>query len=258
MKSAWAGMLALMAPLAGCGVSGDVSRGADGQDGVSVVVSGQETQSGDVRTEQRSVDLQGAESAVVDIEMGAGQLELSGGVEQGQLLDATFVYSEPEWRPEVDYQVEGTQGRLEIRQGDAGFNRSRMDERNEWTLRLSQGIPMDLRLGMGAGLSQLDLRGLDLGTLDLSKGAGQMRIDLSGDRPHDVTAAIEAGAGQISLTLPEAIGVRVEVRSVVGVINAPGFTRNGDIYTNAAFGTSPVTMEVTVRIGAGILSLELV
>lgn len=210
--------------------------------------------SGGVKTEQRVVERMGAESALVDIGMGAGELELSGGSEQ--LLDATFVYSDPEWKPELDYQVEGTQGRLEITQGDSDRIGSLVNARNEWVLRLASDLPLDLRLDMGAGTSQLDLRGLDLGTLGVSKGAGQTEIDLSGDWRRDVTVSVEGGAGQLSLTLPEPVGVRVEVDTGVGVVNAEGFQRDGGAYVNDAFGVSPVTMRVTVELGAGVLDLS--
>ncbi len=171
------------------------------------------------QTEQRVVERMGASSAVVQLAMGAGELEVSGGASGDQLLDATFVFSEPEWRPEVDYQVDGTEGRLEIRQGDTDrintdrFT-SRINGRNEWTLRLSPELPLSLRVDMGAGRSQLGLRGLDLTALEVSKGAGQTEIDLSGDWRRDVAVTIEGGAGQLSLALPQSVGVRVEVDSL--------------------------------------------
>jgi hypothetical protein len=251
-------LLALMALLAGCQISGDFGQGQfgqgqDGKDGISVT-SGEVGKDG-AQIEQRSVERQGAESVAVDVVMGAGQLDLSGGA--AQLLDATFIYTEPSWKPEVEYRVEGTRGYLEIRQGDVDSDRVRVNARNEWTLRMSNDIPMDLRLDMGAGLSQLDLRGLDLDTLNVSKGAGQMGIDLSGDRRRDVTADIESGAGLLTITLPQTIGVRVEVDTGVGIVNAAGFMRDGNAYVNDAFGESPVTIQATVRLGAGVLSLDL-
>jgi hypothetical protein len=255
-----------MALLSGCERSADLSE----REGVQAPTGGSSPEvvsDGDTTTEHHMIDRGDAESAVVSIAMGAGQLRLSAGEER--LLDGTFVYSEPEWKPEVSYEVDGTRGQLTIRQGDVqggrfginiqgganGANGS--NERNEWTLLLGRDVPMDLRVDMGAGLSRLDLRGLDLSALDVSGGAGQTRIDLSGDRRRDVSATIEGGAGQLEITLPEAIGVHVEVDTSVGIIDAPGFRRDGDAYVNNAFGHSTVTMRVVVRLATGILRLSL-
>ncbi|MGH8932684.1 MAG: toast rack family protein [Egibacteraceae bacterium] len=247
----------LLGLVAACsdGVNGAGSVNSDASENVQAAAG--------VQTEQRVVERMGASSAVVAVAMGAGELEVSGGASGDQLLDATFVFSEPEWRPEVDYQVDGTEGRLEIRQGDTDRIetdriRSLVNARNEWTLRLRPELGLRLRVDMGAGRSQLDLRGLDLTTLEVSKGAGQTEIDLSGDWRRDVAVTIEGGAGQLSLTLPQSIGVRVEVDTGMGVVNARGFQRDGGAYVNEAFGESPVTMTVTAELGAGVLDLSLV
>jgi hypothetical protein len=250
----WIHSLLVLGLLSGaCG-----SDGSSGETPVNVQTSETSQVTGDTWTDQRSVERMGAGFVEVDIDMAAGELALSSmGSGTKQLLDARFVYSEPEWKPEVSYGVNGTEGKLEIRQGDLDQTDFQVNSRNEWTLRLSPELPMDMKIEMGAGRSHFDLRGLDLGTLEVSTGAGQGEIDLSGEWRRNVQVAIDGGAGQLSLTLPEAVGVRLETNTAVGIVNAPGFQRQGGAYVNDAFGVSPVTMTVTIELGAGVLDLRL-
>jgi hypothetical protein len=57
---------------------------------------------GEVRTERRSVELEGAESVRTDLSMGTGDILVGGGAEN--LMDATFTYNVPRWKPEVSYR----------------------------------------------------------------------------------------------------------------------------------------------------------
>ena len=56
---------------------------------------------GDLRTESESVELGDVNSVDVEIFMGAGELDISGG--SNKLMDANFTYNVAELEPEVDY-----------------------------------------------------------------------------------------------------------------------------------------------------------
>lgn len=209
---------------------------------------------GELQSESQSVDLGDAQSVRVEINLGAGELDLTGGAEK--LLEADFTYNVAKLQPEVEY----TDSTLVVRQpeikgmpalqGIEGF-------RNEWNLRLNDNVPMDLRLDIGAGRSDLQLASLSLTRLKINLGAGASTIDLSNSWARDLDVTIDAGAGDISLRLPEDVGVRVEVRTGLGTINAPGLIKDGEIYTNAAYGVSDVTLRVNVEAGVGQINLEL-
>jgi hypothetical protein len=53
------------------------------------------------------------------------------------------------------------------------------------------------------------------------------------------------------------VGVRVEAESGLGSVDASGFNREGDVYTNDAYGRTDVTVSVKVDVGVGGLGLEL-
>ena len=209
---------------------------------------------GEVRTESQSVELGDARSVQVKINVGAGDLEVTGGAEK--LLEADFTYNVAELKPEVEY----TNGALVLSQPESkGLRldlRSIADFRNEWGLRLNDLVPMDLRVEMGAGTSDLQLAGLSLTGLDITLGAGGSVIDLSGDWARDLNVSMNAGAGDITVRLPRDIGARVKVNAGLGTIETRGLEQNENIYTNAAYGESEITLQVDIDAGVGQINLE--
>ncbi len=210
--------------------------------------------SGEKHTAQ-TVDLQGAKSARAKLEMSAGQLTINSGT--AHLLDADFTYSDSFDEPRVDYSVAGGVGQLTISQNSQSvrFGRSH----NEWNLRFSKEIPLELKIDMGAGQGNLHFRDVPLTRLDLNIGAGQMDVDLTGDRKTDLTADIEGGVGQANIRLPKNVGVIAHASGGIGSINARGLKHDGDSYTNDAYGKSPATIHLKVEGGIGeiVLSQEL-
>jgi hypothetical protein len=210
---------------------------------------------GELQSESQSIELGDAKSVLVKINMGAGNLVVAGGTEQ--LLDADFNYNVARLKPEVNYADDT----LVLGQPDAeGLPNLRgiTDFRNDWNLQLNNDVPMDLRVNMGAGTSELHLADLALTGLAITLGAGQSTVDLNGNWTRDLDVTVDTGATDITVQLPQNVGVRVEVERGPTAIDASGLTQDGDIYTNAAYGESPVTLDVNVKAGVGLLNLEVV
>ncbi|HXJ16087.1 MAG TPA: toast rack family protein [Candidatus Polarisedimenticolia bacterium] len=200
----------------------------------------------------QAVELQGAKSVRANIDMPAGMLRIGGG--SSRLLDAEFGYNEHYDKPRVEYSVSGDRGELEISQRQAGavrFGRSGED----WNLRFGASVPLEVRLNMGAGQSNLNLNELDVRRLEVHMGAGELNLDLRGERKSDLEATIEGGAGQARIRLPKDVGVRVYASGGIGSINTRGMTRDGGAYVNAAYGKTPATIEMTVHGGVGEIDL---
>ena len=208
---------------------------------------------GELQAESQSVELGSDASVRAEINMGAGDLKVTGGAEK--LLDADFTYNVAELKPEVKFTKgtlviwePGKEGRIDW-QGIGNF-------RNEWSLRLNDEIPMDLRVELGAGSGNLKLAGLSLTNLDVRLGAGEYMIDLSGNWANDLNVTINTGAANTTLKLPSSVGVRVEVDPGPNVINTTGLTQDGKVYTNVAYGKSAVTMQVHMEPGIGQINLN--
>jgi hypothetical protein len=212
-----------------------------------------EARVGALRSESQSVDLGDAKSVRVEINLGAGNLELTGGAEK--LLEANFNYNVAKLKPEVEY----TNGTLVVRQPDVrGLPTLQgiADYRNEWGLHLNDEVPMDLSVDVGAGTSDLQLAGLSLTRLDITLGAGIYTVDLSGDWARDLDVTIDAGAAEVRVQLPKNVGARIKVEEGPHLIEATSLARDEDGYTNAAYGKSDVTMQVDIKAGIGRINLE--
>lgn len=202
----------------------------------------------------QTVDLQGAKSARAALEMGAGQLTI--GSDSAHALDADFRFSGNYEDPRVDYHVSDGVGQITISQESHTVHFG--NSRNEWNLRFSKALPLELRVEMGAGQGNLDFREVPLTRLDLHLGAGQVDADLTGDRKADLTADIEGGVGQANIRLPKKVGVIAEASGGIGSIRTYGLKEENGSYRNEAYGKSPTTihLKVTGGIGEIVLSQE--
>ncbi len=254
-------LLALIATL-GCSIS------SFGLERVSV---------GALRSESISVEREGAEQARATISMGAGELDVRRGTDA--LMAADFTYNVAAWRPEVSYSVADGQGRLTVRQPNTEQISIRGSTRQEWDIRLSDEIPLDLRIEAGAGRQELDLAGLQLTALDvklgagsatvdvsdnatltrldLDMGAGDVEVDLDGPWAQNTEVRIQGGVGEVTLRLPRDTGVRVTVTRGIGEVYTTNLRRDGsNVWVNDAYGESDVALDINIRAGVGRVTLD--
>lgn len=239
--------------------------------------TGRRIRVGSLRTESETVELGDADSVDVEIFMGAGELEMSGGA--GELLEADFTYNVAELAPEVTYQND----RLSVKTPAVEYSGPGSfwdidDYRYEWDLRLNDDMPMDMDITIGAGRNNLVLGDLSLATLNVKAGAGdvtldlvgaaalsrliveagvgEITVDLSGDWQRDMDADIQAGVGKLTVILPDEVGVSVDVEGGISDINARGLNRDDGRYINDALAESEVTLHVDIQAGVGDINLE--
>jgi hypothetical protein len=206
---------------------------------------------------QEKVELTGAESVSVSVTLGVGKLRLAGGAES--LLDARFEYNIPDWKPVVSYNVEGGRGRLTVEQPSRDVGATWPGNvKYDWDLKLNSAVPLELEIDMGAGKSEVDLKGLNLRRFSLEAGVGEGTVDLSGPRPSDLDATIKAGVGKLALVLPSDVGVRVKAQAGLGHVNADGLKADGDAWINEAWGKTKTSVRVEVQGGIGEVEMRLV
>ena len=206
-----------------------------------------------VKTESQSVKLDSATSANVQIEFPAGELKVLSGA--NNLMDASFCYNVDDWQPQVDYSENSTQGELRVSQ--PGDDRVPVGGGliNEWEIQLSENVPMDLLIRTGAGNSQLDLGGLNMNSLTVETGAGVTNVDLDGNWEHDVNVSIQGGVGELTVSLPAEMGVRVEMETALVTVTANGLINQENGYVNRAYGTAPHTLTLNLQAGVGSVVL---
>ena len=207
---------------------------------------------GSLQTESQSVELGDVESVSVEIDMGAGELNVAGGADE--LMETDFTYNVVALKPEVEFRGR----KLTIRQPDLDITSfaDLPDYRYEWDLRFNDDVPMDMNIRLGTGKMDLELAGLSITALEVDMGASRSTLDLTGDWASDFDANIKGGVSSLTLRLPSDTGVRVEI-SGISRINASDLTKEGNAYVNDAYGKSDVTLDIYIEAGLGETNLEI-
>jgi hypothetical protein len=210
-------------------------------------------------TRTDAVPLAGAKELQTELRVAVGELTVSAeSSPTTNAVTADFIYSPESWQPEVEYGVADGVGKLIVRQPDDLSSTPFGHADNTWDVRLAGGVPTTLRLRLGVGKSDVDLSRIDVTDLDAVTGVGDTTIDLTGSRPHDVDARVEAGVGRLVVRLPKNVGVKVNGRQDgVGNFSADGFTADGNSWVNGAYSGSGPKIRIDLIRGVGDVTLLL-
>ena len=200
-------------------------------------------------TQQTSaeVGLGGAQSARIELNMGAGEMNVRGGA--GKLVDAHFEFNVPGSEPKIDSSTSGSEAIVNISQPkDIHFGGNR---HYVWNIDLNNEVPLDLQLHCGAGQAKLDLGDLNLRSVDTQMGAGQVDLDLRGKPAHDYYVNISGGVGQATVRLPSDVGIRAEASGGLGSLSVTGLQKKDDHWENDLWEKGKANVRLKVQGGIG-------
>ncbi len=115
-----------------------------------------------------------------------------------------------------------------------------------------------LRVVAGAGDTILSgLGNANLDRLSVTGGAGLIDVDFNGAWSRGALADITAGAGKITIRVPQGLGVRVVlIGAPVRAVKTSGFVERGqDAYVNSSYGVAPLTLTIHLTVGVGDIVL---
>lgn len=206
---------------------------------------------GPERSDPIHLDAGNLDKANVELDMGAGQMNIGGGSDK--LLDGTFTYNVDEWKPVVHNSTNGTHATVTIKQpsGARGGGRTKY----VWDLNLNDHILTDLTINCGAGQARLHLGTLLLRSLAIHMGAGQVQLDLRGEPKHDYDVKIDGGVGQADIHLPTGVGIWATAHGGIGSLNITGLEKHGDHWENDLYNKSKVTVKLEVNGGIGEIKI---
>ena len=199
----------------------------------------------------QTVELDKAEMVRVEMRMGAGELNVTGG--SSRLLDADFEYVFPESKPVVRYQASSFRGTLSIT--EPGVHGSRAGSPYEWKLRLNDSVPMNVLAHLGAGNADMNLGALDLRGVEVHMGVGNLDMDLRGAPKRDYDVEIHGGVGNATVRLPAGVGIVADARGGIGNIDAQGLERHNGRWVSAKNEDAKVTIHLDIRGGVGNITL---
>ncbi len=206
---------------------------------------------GPSRTDPVSIDLDSSEMVRVDLRIGAGKLDVTGGA--SKLLEGSFTYNVPAWKPEVTWVPSSFRGLLTIEQPHRGPHFG--DSEYSWDLRLNDTKPLDVAVHLGAGEANLRFGSLNLRGVDVEMGVGKLDLDLRGVPRNDYSVRIKGGVGEASVYLPPEAGISAVAKGGIGGIHVEGLDKDGDHYTNGAWGKAERRIRVDAQGGIGQINL---
>ena len=205
---------------------------------------------GDLRIEDHFVELGSAQNVEINIEIGTGELKVT--PDATKLMEGTFTYNIDKWKPRFTYEPEDDIWNLTIRQPTTDL-KVEAGARNEGDLSFGTWVPMEMNVEIGTGAADIAVAGLDLASLSIATGSGDISLDLKGDRYDHLIVRAGTGNGRVNLIVPDYIGVQISPTQGTGTVVAPGFEFRYGNYFNDIFDYAEVFILIAVNIGVGDL-----
>ncbi len=125
----------------------------------------------------------------------------------------------------------------------------------KWDLHFNDKLPIDLVAHLGAGEAHLNLGTMNLRSLEVNMGVGQVELDLRGNPTRDYNVEINGGIGQAVVHLPSSVGIVATAAGGIGNIEVHGLEKRDGRWINAGHEHSAVTIHLDVKGGIGNITL---
>lgn len=197
--------------------------------------------------DKQTVDLDRTESTRVDLKIGAGELKVSGGA--AKKMEAEFEYTQA-LKPTVEHRTSGATSEITIAQaGGGGFSLG--NNKSSWNVRLNDEVPMDVAAKLGAGQADMNLGSLNLRSLNVDIGVGEVNVDLRGMPKKSYNVRINGGVGEARVYLPRGFGISAAAAGGIGEVRVEGLEKRGDRWINPGHENDPVQITVDAKGGVG-------
>jgi hypothetical protein len=206
-----------------------------------------------IETENASIDLQGASTASLKINHGAGELNIHSGANLTELMHGSFA-------GRLQHKAARNGDRLEVRMRPAkdfiDFPFFGPRTQLDWDVALNSEIPTALTLSLGANKSMLDLSDMNITDLKLDTGASDTRLTLPAHGRFK--ADLDLGAASLEVTLPQGLSARI--RASLGAvdlkIDETRFSRHADYYQSPDYETAANAVDMTIDAGAASIKIK--
>lgn len=207
---------------------------------------------GPFQTNHVTQEIGNAQRGIIDLEHGAGRLEVSAlPLESAQLLEGDLAYSENSaLERRAESRGDGTYVRLGARNSYNGFPFGN-SFRQDWTVRLSPNVPLDVRVHSGASAVSMDLSQLKVTNLNVDSGASGVDITLPSNAGQ-TQAFVKAGVAGVHVRIPEGVSARIRIQNGLSgsTVDTARFPKNGNYYQSPDYESA--TNKVDLRLETGV------
>lgn len=192
-----------------------------------------------------------AKRMAVTLGLNSGRLTVRGGADSGNSLVVRA--SSYAGKPNTESTVSDGLQTIKVIQ-----RRRMVDDhgRDQWTVKLTDSIPVDLTIDGGATKMRLDFTAVKVESLDLEAGAADISV-VFGTLVPSVMCTLDCGAADMDFTIPRNAGLRLRQRSVVQSTSESDFdlVDRGEYRETADYESAPVKIDLSLD--AAVSSLRL-
>lgn len=199
-------------------------------------------------------ELQGARRARLDLEPGAGGLRLNALSETGALISGavkpgpgTAVSDEIFHQGDLVTYTLRSSGTTVTIPGDRG--------KWNWDLGVTPAVPLDLKIGMGAGEVDANLAGLNLSALEVNTAVGVTTVTLPSQG--NFQGSLESAIGETVILVPPGMAVRIRADSGFASVNVPSsYQKQDKVYTSPGYDSAQNRVDLQVSQAIGSIRVE--
>jgi hypothetical protein len=181
----------------------------------------------ELRHERYTAPVDGAASARVKLNLSVGENSIHSLPDTNMLVDADLTFL-----GDVQFVARGESQKFVSLGQTGGFSMEWINPANwfqgdqyrslRWDIGLNKNVPIDLDIHGGVGKSRVDLSDLNLSSLDIGGGVGELIVTLP-TKADRLDARLRVGVGKLDLTIPTGASADIEVKGGVGstIINTP-------------------------------------
>jgi hypothetical protein len=195
---------------------------------------------------------QGVIKGKIDLQAGAGKINVSGGAEQGKMIQGSLASN-----------VMGVKTTSVISNNIQSVSIVPTDEvkvfkgnlQNNFSLKIADGVPLDFIFEGGAAELDINLASVLAENINIDTGASALDLKLGNRISSNVK--INAGASSINITLPNDIGVMLTVDSGFSSKTLKGLIMESDkVYKTPNYDSMEKKINIDISMGMASLNID--
>lgn len=210
---------------------------------------------GTLESVERSIPLMNDTEAEIQFNYGAGRMFVGSGAKPNELLSGSFTGG-------ITEELHRNNGKAFLKintptdfifpgawvAGHQGFN---------WNVKLTNEIPLHLRIHSGACEARLDLTDLKVTELNIETGASSTDVKLPQNAGF-TRVVVKSGAAEVKLHIPQGVAASIRESSGLSGINVDTnrFPQDGHAYQSVDYNTAANKVEISYEGGVGSVDIN--
>jgi hypothetical protein len=200
--------------------------------------------------EQVSQPLDGATQANLTFEPGAGEIRLEALTDSNQLV-AGRVPDERGYQVSQGFSQSSGTANLALRSEGAVYMFPNFGGDNYlWDLGVTNAIPVNLKVNLGAGQADLNLADLQAKEIEVDLGVGFVTVDVP--EQTNANVSVDGAIGQLVIIVPAGSGVRVDADTAMVNLNLPDdFREQNGAHISSNYESADYKIDLHVGLAIG-------